>query len=340
MLFSICINNYNYERYLGECIDSALNQSWPNVQVVVVDDGSNDSSREIIKSYGGRVKSVFKQNGGQGSAINEGFAASDGDWIIFLDADDVLCEDAVASIMAIETSAKSCIQYYLEVIDENSRETGSRLPTRPLHEGDVREVLAKFRCYTSPPSSGNAYSRRFLSMVLPMPSESWRIAADTYLIFSAPFHGNLGSVDRSLGKYRRHGGGASDSSSVDLLSLRKFISKELAKEYDREVYVRELLSKYNYTGRVYDYLAPTYLKYRLVESRVNNYSGGWRQIETNIVDMLNCAFRWPSYRIKHRVFLLAWSLMVMVLPLSILVSFIQKTMLPHWRARSGLIKVW
>ena len=91
MLVSIIINNYNYARFLRAAIDSALGQSYASIEVLVVDDGSTDQSRAIIDSYGDRVKSILKKNGGQASALNAGFAQCQGDIVIFLDADDVLC---------------------------------------------------------------------------------------------------------------------------------------------------------------------------------------------------------------------------------------------------------
>ena len=65
---TIAICNYNYERFLAEAIDSALAQDYPHTSVLVVDDGSTDRSREIILSYGSRIRSVLKENGGQVSA--------------------------------------------------------------------------------------------------------------------------------------------------------------------------------------------------------------------------------------------------------------------------------
>ena len=78
-LASIIINNYNYGRYLPKAIDSALAQSYPHTEILVVDDGSSDDSRTVIASYGDRIIPVLKQNGGQASALNAGFAASRGD---------------------------------------------------------------------------------------------------------------------------------------------------------------------------------------------------------------------------------------------------------------------
>ncbi|MBA3924582.1 MAG: glycosyltransferase, partial [Nostocaceae cyanobacterium] len=92
-LVSILINNYNYERFLREAIDSASLQTYSPVEVVVVDDGSGDNSRELIASYGEQIVSVFKQNGGQASAFNAGFAASHGEIVCFLDADDYCAAD-------------------------------------------------------------------------------------------------------------------------------------------------------------------------------------------------------------------------------------------------------
>ncbi|MCY7286429.1 MAG: glycosyltransferase, partial [Cyanobacteria bacterium CAN_BIN43] len=66
LLVSIIINNYNYDRFLVQAIDSALSQTYPHVEVIVVDDGSTDRSREIITSYGDRLMSIFQDNGKQG----------------------------------------------------------------------------------------------------------------------------------------------------------------------------------------------------------------------------------------------------------------------------------
>jgi glycosyltransferase involved in cell wall biosynthesis len=80
---SILIENYNYGKYLGDAIESALAQDYSNFDVVVVDDGSTDESRDVIRKYKGRLKSVFKPNGGLASAFNAGVNNSDGDLVFF-----------------------------------------------------------------------------------------------------------------------------------------------------------------------------------------------------------------------------------------------------------------
>src|SRR5258708_31977138 len=98
ILVSIVINNFNYARYLAQAIDSALSQTATPVEVVVVDDGSTDNSREVIGGYGDRIVPVFKDNGGQASAVNVGFAHNHRQIVIFLDADDILLPMAAARV--------------------------------------------------------------------------------------------------------------------------------------------------------------------------------------------------------------------------------------------------
>lgn len=99
-LVSIIIPNYNYARYLGEAIDSALAQTYSPVEVIVVDDGSTDGSRSVIEGYGGSIRPVYQGNAGLPSARNAGIRQAQGDYFVFLDADDLLLPDAVAKLSA------------------------------------------------------------------------------------------------------------------------------------------------------------------------------------------------------------------------------------------------
>lgn len=98
-LVSILINNYNYGRFLAEVINSALHQTYAHIEVIVVNDGSTDDSRDIIGSYGDRINPILKENGGQTSAFNAEFINSQGDIICFLDSDDSFKLDKVIEIV-------------------------------------------------------------------------------------------------------------------------------------------------------------------------------------------------------------------------------------------------
>src|SRR5437773_9320352 len=85
---SVVIPNYNYAHFLREAIDSALAQTYKDIEVIVVDDGSTDASADVIASYDSRIHPVFSQNQGVAAARNRGVAESTGEYIAFLDADD------------------------------------------------------------------------------------------------------------------------------------------------------------------------------------------------------------------------------------------------------------
>ena len=94
-LVSIVIPCYNREKYISDAIDSALAQTYSNIEVIVVDDGSIDGSVDVVRQYGDRVKLVLQDNGGVNVARNRCFRESRGDFLVFLDSDDWLSPDIV-----------------------------------------------------------------------------------------------------------------------------------------------------------------------------------------------------------------------------------------------------
>jgi glycosyltransferase involved in cell wall biosynthesis len=214
LLVSIIINNYNYSRFLREAIDSALNQTHSHVEVIVVDDGSTDGSQEIIISYGERVIPVLKENGGQASAFNAGFAACRGDIIFFLDSDDVFYANKVeqiSDILITKMVNSPCVMVYhlLECVDKNGASLGCRIP------GSLYNVPAnlyqyacqyKFFPYAAAPTSGIAMSRELGTRIFPIPEKGVRTSADEFIVRPALLLGDVYGVDSVLSRYRIHGG--------------------------------------------------------------------------------------------------------------------------------------
>ncbi len=204
---SIIITNYNYGKYLSQAIDSALAQTYPAIEVIVIDDGSTDDSASIIASYGNKITAIFKENGGQCSCFNRAFTSSKGDAIVFLDADDTLLENAVAlHVAGLEKPGvvKSC--GYLQVTDGDGRLTGATIPSQLRDSGDYRQqiVTKGLDAYPSSFTSGNAWSRDFLEKVLPLP-ENDIIGADGYLTAIDGLFGPIESIHQPVGLYRIHG---------------------------------------------------------------------------------------------------------------------------------------
>lgn len=200
-LISIVINNYNYAKYVSEAINSALQQTYDRVEVVCVDDGSTDNSVDIIRQFE-NVKSIFKSNGGQTSAVRVGLAAATGEIVILLDADDVLYPDACDAIAQIWGERTTYVQFQLRLFSAEKEDMGS-LPGFPFVENHKEFLLCHGR-FPYAPASGNAFSRDWAIKILEVTQHPNRTAPDMILAMCAPFCGEVRVIDRCLGKYRVH----------------------------------------------------------------------------------------------------------------------------------------
>lgn len=221
-LVTVVIINYNYGQYIAAAIDSALGQSYRPLEVVVVDDGSTDGSRQIISSYEDRILAVFQDNAGQGSAYNAGWAAARGKFVLFLDSDDVLAPDAMSKIVAAFDRGDAVkVQFYLEQVDRNLTSLGCLLPTYEFSSIAPRKQIANYGYYVSPPASGNAFRKTFLDAIMPIADEKlYRRAADGFTTGLAGLAGHVESIPERLGFYRVHGenyGGAGGVKTVEQL---------------------------------------------------------------------------------------------------------------------------
>jgi glycosyltransferase involved in cell wall biosynthesis len=122
----VVVTNFNYAQYLDESIRSALSQN--DIEVIVVDDGSTDGSREVIGRYGERVHAILKPNGGQASAMNAGFRASSGEVVLFLDSDDFLHDNAVERLRAVYHRPCAKVHWRLTVADAAGHRFGAYPP--------------------------------------------------------------------------------------------------------------------------------------------------------------------------------------------------------------------
>jgi Glycosyl transferase family 2 len=204
-LASIVIKSYNYADYVGEAICSALSQTFPAVEVIVVENGSTDNSLEVIRSFGNRIRPiVLEKNIGPAGAEYVGFGHSTGDMIIFLDADDILQATAVESAAKHFTSDTTKVQFRLEVVNSNKSPLGFTYPQKMPKEDEIKHLLFHFGAYPLSPTSGNAYSRQFLEKILPCADPDLQFNEDLYTALLAPVYGTVKTSDEVLGFYRLH----------------------------------------------------------------------------------------------------------------------------------------
>lgn len=232
-LATIVIVNYNYERFVGSAIDSALEQSHQPLEVIVVDDGSTDSSRQIISSYGRRIRTVFQENAGQGAAYNAGWREARGEFVLFLDSDDVLAKETIAKVVAaFQRGDAAKVQFYLRQVDGNLESLGYLLPSYEFSRIEPRQQICSYGYYVSPPASGNAFRKSFLDAIMPIADiELYRRAADGYTTGLAGVAGKVVSIPEVLGSYRVHGdNGGGEGGVKSLAQLHHMFMREIKRE--------------------------------------------------------------------------------------------------------------
>lgn len=226
-LVSVIINNYNYAAYVGQAIESVLRQTYPAVELIVVDDGSTDHSRSVIEAFGSKLTAVFKTNGGHGSCFNAGFARCHGDYVFFLDADDYYGPETIANAVAAFKPDVAMVQFRMYLVDTNRQVIGVHPPAPvEFQSGDVVPHLLERGRYVGTVTTGLGFSRQALERILPLDERRFVQAADGCLLYSAPFLGKVATITTPNAFYRRHG--ANDSSmnvphAKQLAQVRKLL---------------------------------------------------------------------------------------------------------------------
>ena len=220
---SIVVSSYNYGRYLNEAIDSALNQACDHLQVIVVDDGSADNSRDIMASYGDRIQTLYQQNQGQIASCTAGLQLCRHDIVIFLDSDDFLWPFAASEIMALWTPKTIKVQYSLQAVGSEGNEVHTVFPKYPhkLTPETIRAELFRAGVYPATTTSGTAFNRHFLNQVMPIPKE-YDCDIDDALNVAAPLHGDVITLRKALGCYRVHDRNTSAHSQLSATRFERY----------------------------------------------------------------------------------------------------------------------
>jgi len=332
-LVSVIIDNFNYARFIRAAIDSVLAQTYAPIEVIVVDDGSTDNSRDVISSYGSRVSAVFKSNGGHASAFNAGFRASRGSIVIFLDADDALLPSAVEEVVRAWHPGTAKAQFVLAHVGADGHALGAIVPFSPgqMLDGDIRASILDAGGYVGVPTSGNAFARTVLDRLLPLSESQWRQAADTSLEIIAPFLGDVISLRKTLGCYRVHE--ANHGMLGDDLDPRKLRVKIII-DLQREWALSEFASRSGFTIPC-DWAArePAHLKYRLASLRIDPAHHPLMDDRPTRLMLMGLKSTWRNagYNLKSKVFHTVWFPLAALLPQAAAVKIVRFGLLPGRR---------
>jgi glycosyltransferase involved in cell wall biosynthesis len=202
---SVIIPTYNYGRFVGEAVQSVLAQTFPAYEVIVVDDDSSDNTEEIIAKFGDKVKYIKQKNGGVGMARNTGVKHSSGDFIAFLDADDIwLPQKLERQIQLFQNDNE------IGLVTGGMREFGKNGETIAKYQngqnGWCAENILLFESVTIGPGSTALIKREVFETVGGFdetkemhPSEDWEFCYRVARIFK------LAYLPELLVEYRNHG---------------------------------------------------------------------------------------------------------------------------------------
>jgi hypothetical protein len=209
-LTSVLVTNHNYAQYVGIAIESVLGQTYQDLEIVVCDDGSTDSSRQVIGGFvkkDSRVKLVTQPNRGVTSAVNAAYESCKGDVIALLDADDVfeaLKLESVLEVFRENPRSGLCVNRMLPVSGTGEPIGKPAWPSSPDRGWLGPARLRQGGTGDFPAASGLTLRRELARELFPIPLAIKR-APDHYLSHTAQFLTEVGLAERALTRYRIHG---------------------------------------------------------------------------------------------------------------------------------------
>jgi glycosyltransferase involved in cell wall biosynthesis len=267
-LVSVIIPNFNYAHYLEEAIESVLMQTYPDIEIILVDDGSTDNSIEIANRYLDRITFISKVNGGVSSARNVGFKNSTGSYICFLDADDFWEKNKV------ELQLKKALETNIGLIYSGILECDSRLiPVReikPFFQGDC-EKKYRFKPGSAIAILGTstALIRRDVLDEVGLFDLELNTSADWDFLRRISKVTDFGYVSSPLVRYRRHTRNMSSSSLARYYSDNEKALDKMVSEYAKSNLWDSLINNYS-KFRFHIGASSAFLKEKEIESGIRH----------------------------------------------------------------------
>jgi len=201
-LVSLVIPAYNAGEYIEEAIESVFSQTYKNIELIVINDGSTDNTLRILKKYEEKYKGKFtlisRENRGQSFTLNQGWSLAQGSYIGYLSADDVLLPTSIEKSVQVLDSDQDVVLTYssFNIIDNKSRFMKTVIPSDFVYE----DVIARFSC---PPGPGAFFRKKFFDMLGGWDSRFRQIPDLEYWIRLGT-QGNFYRINEILAHWRTH----------------------------------------------------------------------------------------------------------------------------------------
>jgi len=227
-LVSIVIPVHNGEKYIKEAIDSCINQTYKNIEVIVVDDKSEDNTLKILKEYGEKITVIpVEKQDGLGNVINIGIRASKGKYIARMDADDIMYPTRLEKQVEYLESNPKCVAIggQIDIIDENSKVTDHR--EYAIEDRDIKKNRFLFQPFAHPAVTLRKSTVEDIGLY---PENMWKVEdVKFFLILSTK--GEFYNLNDTVLKYRMTFKTESQSKMIDHFKktneIRHWAIKEL-----------------------------------------------------------------------------------------------------------------
>ena len=284
-LVTVLIDTYNHERFIEQAIVSVLEQDFPSsdVEILVVDDGSNDRTPEIVRKFEPRVRLLRKTNGGQASAFNAGISEARGEIIAFLDGDDWWARNKLARVMQAMSAdpAVGIVGHGIVMTNLDGREQSEILRNGFRFQANTIEGARLFRRRGSLLGTSRMTIRtKLLREIGPVP-EALVVQADEYLYTLASVLAGAQILPETLTYYRLHESNGFHNLGNDprLIRRKQAVLAALYQALDRELRARHCSPK-------------------LVETIVAFIHAGADQLRL----MMDGGWSWETVRAEHTIY--------------------------------------
>lgn len=250
---SVIIPTYNYAKYLPETIDSVLRQTYQDLEIIVIDDGSTDNTKEIIQRYirsSDKIKYILQENKGPAAARNRGIKEAKGEYIAFLDSDDIWVTEKLDIQASYLEQNKDIFFLYAkaDVLNEHGKKIGIKPESNQHHE--FKKLIFEWGYFPT----ATVMIRKECFDKVGFFSEDLRIMEDIHLWIRISRHYKMHGMDQILGIYHRHSNNVTLNKELVYKSTAMVYEKILA-EFPNDVprkKLRQRIAQYYYQlGKYY-----------------------------------------------------------------------------------------
>ena len=216
-MVTVVLPTYDRVTLVGAAIDSVLAQTYPDVECLVIDDGSTDGTDELLRSYGDGIRVLSQENRGQAAAVNRGFAEGTGEFVSILGSDDALMPNAVSTAISVAMDRPEAVAIHgtVDVTDEN----GSLVFRYGIGNMQLRECV---RWHFSPSTTGLLYRKAVVDIAGGWDPQFPR-GLDYEHWLRMGLHGPYAYVNETLGTFVQHPGSVTGRANDEAGKAREYV---------------------------------------------------------------------------------------------------------------------